>query len=70
MAIGAVLLVAPWVVGMALKGHAWTRPAGDPLKVAALQGNVEQDLKWDPAHVNAQLALYRDMSFSSNRWTC
>ncbi|QXH47546.1 apolipoprotein N-acyltransferase [Pseudomonas xanthosomatis] len=65
LAAGAVLLLAPWGIGLALKGHAWTKPAGDPLKVAALQGNVEQDLKWDPAHVNAQLALYRDMSFSS-----
>lgn len=65
LAVGVLLLVAPWVIGLALKDHAWTKPAGDPLKVAALQGNVEQDLKWDPAHVNAQLALYRDMSFSS-----
>lgn len=65
LAVGALLLVAPWGIGLALKDHAWTRPAGEPLKVAAVQGNVEQDLKWDPAHVNAQLALYRDMSLSS-----
>jgi apolipoprotein N-acyltransferase len=24
-------------------------------------------MKWDPAQLNAQLALYRDMSFSSKR---
>lgn len=65
LAIGVLLLVAPWVLGIALKNHAWTRPAGEPLTVAAVQGNVEQDLKWDPAHINAQLALYRDMSFTS-----
>jgi len=65
LAIAAVLLLAPWALGLALKGHAWTKPAGDPLKVAAIQGNVEQDLKWDPAHIDAQLALYRDLSFSS-----
>ena len=64
-AVGAVLLIAPWVLGLGLKGHAWTRPAGDPLKVAAVQGNVEQEVKWDPAHVNAQLALYRDMTLRS-----
>jgi apolipoprotein N-acyltransferase len=47
-----VLLVAPWVVGMALKGHAWTsRPA--TAEVAAIQGNVEQSMKWDPAQLNA-----------------
>ncbi|SDF28184.1 apolipoprotein N-acyltransferase [Phytopseudomonas seleniipraecipitans] len=59
------LLIAPWLIGGLLKGHAWTAPAGDPLSVAAIQGNVEQNLKWDPAQLNAQLALYRDMSFAS-----
>jgi len=62
LAIGLTLLIAPWVAGLALQGHAWTTPAGAPLKVAALQGNVPQNLKWDPAQLNAQLALYRDLS--------
>src|SRR3546814_18241660 len=52
---------------MALKGHAWTSPSGDPLSVAAIQGNIEQSMKWDPEQLNAQLALYRDMSFASKR---
>ncbi|MQT72679.1 apolipoprotein N-acyltransferase, partial [Pseudomonas sp. FSL R10-0071] len=30
-------------------------------------GNVAQSMKWDPAELNAQLALYRDMTFSSKR---
>ncbi|UCJ16627.1 apolipoprotein N-acyltransferase [Pseudomonas sp. MM211] len=59
------LLIATWLSGALLKDHAWTAPAGEPLSVAAIQGNVEQNLKWDPAQLNAQLALYRDMSFSS-----
>lgn len=65
LATAMVLLAAPWAVGLALKGHAWTLPAGEPLRVAAMQGNVEQNLKWDPAQLNAQLALYRDLSFSA-----
>jgi len=65
MVAGIALLVTPWIVGIALKGHAWTTPSGPPLKVAAMQGNVPQNLKWDPAQLNAQLALYRDMSFSA-----
>ncbi|WP_109514667.1 apolipoprotein N-acyltransferase [Pseudomonas ovata] len=67
LAGGAALLVAPWVIGLALKGHAWTSPSGKPLTVAAVQGNVEQILKWDPEHLNAQLALYRDMTFRSKQ---
>ncbi|WP_028695525.1 apolipoprotein N-acyltransferase [Pseudomonas cremoricolorata] len=65
LAAGLILLVAPWLLGGVLKEHAWTQPAGDPLRVAAIQGNVEQDLKWDPAHINAQLALYRDLSLTA-----
>jgi len=65
IAAGLVLLVGPWVAGIALKGHAWTSPSGPALSVAAIQGNVEQSMKWDPAQLNAQLALYRDLSFRS-----
>ena len=67
IAAGVVLLIGPWVAGLALKGHAWTSPSGDPLSVAAIQGNIEQSMKWDPEQLNAQLALYRDMSFASKR---
>jgi len=67
LATGLVLLAAPWALGLALQGHAWTQPAGAALKVAAVQGNVAQNLKWDPAQLNAQLALYRDMSFSAQQ---
>lgn len=61
------LLAAPWITGLALKDHAWTRPMGEKLDVVALQGNVEQNLKWDPAQLEAQLALYRDMTLAARR---
>ncbi|AYC34411.1 apolipoprotein N-acyltransferase [Pseudomonas cavernae] len=65
LGLGLVLLVGPWFAGLALKGHAWTVPAGAPLSVAAIQGNVAQQLKWDPKQLEAQLALYRDMSLTA-----
>ncbi|GLX13560.1 apolipoprotein N-acyltransferase [Pseudomonas straminea] len=65
LAEALVLLIAPWLLGAAFKDHPWTAPAGEPVSVAAIQGNVAQNLKWDPAQLNAQLALYRDMSFAS-----
>lgn len=43
--VGLVLLVAPWGIGLALKHHAWTELSGAPLKVAAIQGNIEQSMK-------------------------
>lgn len=60
----ALLLAGLWGSGLWLQTHAWTTPAGAPLKVAAFQGNVEQNLKWDPEQLNAQLALYRDLTFA------
>lgn len=60
-----ILLLAPWALGLALQDRDWTQAAGEPLKIAAIQGNVEQNMKWDPAQLNAQLALYRDLSFSA-----
>ncbi len=62
-----LLLLAPWVSGLALKDRAWTQAAGQPLSVTAMQGNVEQNLKWDPAQLNAQLLLYRDLTLNAPR---
>ncbi|MEO4045649.1 apolipoprotein N-acyltransferase [Pseudomonas sp. CAU 1711] len=64
---GLLLLLAPWLACLWLNGQAWTSAKGAPLKVAALQGNIEQNLKWDPAQLDAQLALYRDMTLSSEK---
>ena len=37
---------AAWGAGGALGGIAWTRPAGEPIEVAIVQGNISQDQKW------------------------
>jgi apolipoprotein N-acyltransferase len=43
----------------ALTAHiAWTRPVGAPLAVSLVQGNVAQDLKFDPAYRTRNYALY------------
>ncbi|HCP53359.1 MAG TPA: apolipoprotein N-acyltransferase, partial [Pseudomonas sp.] len=38
---------------------------GEPLKVMTIQGNVPQNMKWDPEQLDAQLSLYRDLTFQS-----
>lgn len=35
---------------------------GDPFRVALVQGNIEQSLKWDPRHLNDTLTTYRELS--------
>lgn len=59
------LLVAPWLGSLALQGHTWTQSKGEPLSVVAIQGNIEQQLKWDPRQLEMQLDLYRQLSFNS-----
>lgn len=67
LAMALILLVAPWLTGLLLQGHAWTSAKGAPLTVTAIQGNVAQDLKWQPAQLEAQLRLYRDLTFNAPR---
>lgn len=51
-------LAAIWLGGAALNAQQWTTPAGGPLKVSLIQGNVEQSLKWEPEQMGPTLALY------------
>jgi apolipoprotein N-acyltransferase len=46
------------VAGAALQLVDWTRPAGPPVSVSLLQGNVPQSLKFDPARYERTLATY------------
>lgn len=55
-----LLIVFP-VGGLALGRVAWTEPLGAPVSVRLLQGNVPQDLKFDPVRLNASLDLYRQL---------
>ncbi|WXL25050.1 apolipoprotein N-acyltransferase [Ectopseudomonas mendocina] len=65
MAASLVLMGAVWISGIAFKGHEWTSAKGQALSVTAVQGNIEQNLKWDPQQLNAQLRLYRDLTFNA-----
>lgn len=53
----AVLALLP-AGGLLLDRLDWSEPAGPALDLALLQGNVEQQLKWDPAHFEQTLARY------------
>jgi apolipoprotein N-acyltransferase len=49
-------------VGASLGQVNWTRPAGEPIRVALLQGNVPQDQKWQPEFQRATLAMYAGLT--------
>jgi len=60
-----VAIVALGVGGQALRGVAWTTPDGAPTTVALLQGNIPQDLKWQPEKAQATLESYARMATAS-----
>src|SRR5438874_1237112 len=60
-ALAATVFAALWIGGAALRSVEWSRPAGDPLAVSLVQGNVEQELKFDPNYRDQTLALYADL---------
>jgi apolipoprotein N-acyltransferase len=53
----AALLLAGW----GLKHIVWTTPAGKPLTVRLVQGNIRQDEKFSAEHLGDILARYRAM---------
>ncbi len=58
--IGAVAAIALMLVaGSALRSVEWTAPSGDPLKVALVQGNIAQSLKFEPSRYGQTLDTYR-----------
>jgi apolipoprotein N-acyltransferase len=53
------------LAGAALRGVEWTTPAATPLTASLLQGNVPQDLKFDPARYARTLETYARLAESS-----
>lgn len=62
--IALVLLL--WGAGYGLSQQTWTQPdLKKTLKVALLQGNIDQDQKWDPRYRDAILRTYKEMTEQS-----
>jgi apolipoprotein N-acyltransferase len=56
---GGVALAFAFGLGQLARQIDWTSPQGTPLKVALLQGNIPQDLKFQPDRYAATLAIYK-----------
>ena len=57
-ALVVAIFVAVLGAGEALRRVEWTRPVGEPVSVALLQGNIEQDLKFRPERYPLILETY------------
>ncbi|MDQ2694091.1 MAG: apolipoprotein N-acyltransferase [Pseudomonadota bacterium] len=56
------LLALLWAGGWGLDQIPWTRPAGAPLRVALVQGNIDQNQKFQSGQVQRTLGLYLELS--------
>lgn len=61
----AAILALLWGGGAMLQTLSYTRPAGVPITVSLLQGNVAQETKFVPDKALATLALYERMVLAS-----
>jgi apolipoprotein N-acyltransferase len=58
--------VAVFGAGYALQQIEWSAPSGKPLSVGLVQGNVPQDLKFDPRRYGSTLDTYRRLVESTD----
>jgi apolipoprotein N-acyltransferase len=61
--VGAI--VALFAAGALTRGISWSEPAGPPLSMALLQGNVPQEMKWRDEVRMRTLLDYRRMIFAA-----
>jgi apolipoprotein N-acyltransferase len=59
-------LLALFGLGFGLRDITWTEPAGPPLKVALLQGNIAQNLKFEEEWYQQTLTTYRTLALSTD----
>jgi len=58
---GLVFLAGLTAAGFGLRQIAWTTPDGEPISVALVQGNIPQEMKFEPAAFVHTLELYLDL---------
>jgi apolipoprotein N-acyltransferase len=57
----AVAVAVVWASGYTLTRVDWSHPVGEPATVSLLQGNIEQDLKFEPSYREKTFAIYADL---------
>ncbi len=62
---GAAVLLLVWGVSAGLGRVGWTTPQAEGLRVALVQGNVSQELKWAPEQFAATLELYEALTVAA-----
>jgi len=51
-----------WLIGLLATLVPWVSPAGDPLRVTLVQGNIPQEMKWLPSMRAPTINLYAELT--------
>ena len=57
-----IVLICLWLMCAAFLHIEWTRPDGPPIRVAIVQGNIPQDLKWHSEMKQPTFELYTNLT--------
>jgi len=60
------LLLSLWLGGTILQQISWTQTQGEPLSVALVQGNIAQDIKFNPDLLADTLETYQHLAGQAN----
>ena len=66
IAVNAVYIMALAAIGYLLNKPVYVEPSADTLRVAIVQGGIDQDDKWLPENREPTMALYRDQTLASD----
>ncbi len=58
---GAIAIALVWMCGYALSGVEWSHPVGEATTVSLVQGNIEQDVKFEASFRDQTFAIYADL---------
>ena len=59
---GVLVLTVIWATGWGLQHVQWTHAIGEPITVTLVQGNIDQDQKWQEYQKHRTLLLYQQLT--------
>lgn len=62
-----IIVTVLFVSGIALNQYQWAKPTGESARIAMVQGNIEQALRWTPEQDQPTMEKYKNMT--ADHWT-
>lgn len=60
--IGMAIIIMCTGLGLAFHNHYWTKPNSKPIQMSLVQGNIPQQMKWNPDQLMAIINSYQELT--------